>query len=54
MPTVPVTVEQLEQTREAILDALQKQFTGNDAQFLLGFKQGNPNWSLFHNARAAE
>ena len=41
-----VTLEQLESTRAALLAAIQEQFTGQDAAFLLSLKRGEPDWAL--------
>ncbi len=42
----PVTLEQLESTRAALLAAIQEQFTKQDAAFLLSLKRGEPDWAL--------
>lgn len=43
----PVTLEELTSARTEMLRALQKQFTDKDHAFLLSFKKGAPDWSLF-------
>ena len=43
-----VTLEQLESTRAALLAAIQEQFTGQDAAFLLSLKRGEPDWALLN------
>jgi hypothetical protein len=37
-----------------MMQALQQHFTPRDQAFLLSFKQGDPNWSLFDEPKAAE
>jgi hypothetical protein len=46
MTREPVTLEELEATRLALLEALRQQFTAQDAEFLLSLKQGQPDWTL--------
>ncbi|VVN69729.1 nucleotidyl transferase AbiEii/AbiGii toxin family protein [Pseudomonas fluorescens] len=48
MTREPVTLEQLESTRAELLAAIQKQFTGQDAAFLLSLKRGEPDWALLN------
>lgn len=48
MTREPVTLEQLESTRTALLAAIQEQFTGQDAAFLLSLKRGEPDWALLN------
>lgn len=48
MTREPVTLEQLEATRAALLAAIQEQFTGQDAAFLLSLKRGEPDWALLN------
>ena len=48
MTREPVTLEQLESTRAALLAAIQEQFTGQDAAFLLSLKRGEPDWALLN------
>lgn len=47
MTVDPMPLSTLEQTREWMLNALKSQFTPRDKDFLMGFKKGEPNWSLF-------
>lgn len=54
MTNTAVTLQQLEQTRSAMLHALQQQFTERDRDFLLSFKRGIPDWSLFDAPAAAQ
>jgi hypothetical protein len=46
MTSVPVSLEQLEATQVALLDAIRQQITPRDADFLLSLKRGQPDWSL--------
>lgn len=45
MTREPVTLEQLESTRQEMLVALWRQFSAQDAAFLLSLKRGNPDWA---------
>lgn len=45
MTRAPVTLEELEVTREALLTAIQQQFCEQDAAFLISLKQGEPDWA---------
>lgn len=54
MTNTPVALELLEQTRVEMINALQRQFTKRDREFLLSFKRGLPEWSLFDEPAAAE
>lgn len=47
MTFVPVTEDELKQTRINMLNALKHHFDNRDAAFLLSFKRGKPNWELF-------
>ena len=49
-----VTLEALMAVRTEMVVALQKHFTKKDYAFLLSFKQGCPDWSLFDYPAAAE
>lgn len=46
MTREPVTLEQLEATRQALLAAIRQQFCEQDAAFLLSIKRGEPDWAL--------
>jgi len=46
MTREPISLEQLEATRYALLEAIRQQFTRRDAEFLLSLKKGAPDWSL--------
>ncbi|MCG8464641.1 MAG: nucleotidyl transferase AbiEii/AbiGii toxin family protein, partial [Xanthomonadales bacterium] len=53
MTRVPVALDVLLRTRQAMLSALQTQFTEQDRAFLLSFKQGEPDWDLFDHPTIA-
>ncbi len=42
-----ISLEELMATRETMISALQAHFTEKDRDFLLSFKQGNPDWVIF-------
>lgn len=42
----PVTLEELVQTREHLIDAVVGQMPARHREFLVGFERGNPDWSL--------
>ena len=46
MTTVPVELEVLLQTREELIETVNKKLTPAHKEFLIGFKKGQPNWSL--------
>ena len=46
MTTTPVELETLLQTREELIETISKKLTQAHKDFLIGFKQGNPDWSL--------
>lgn len=46
MTREPVTLEQLEATRQDLLAAIRQQFNEQDAAFLLSLKRGKPDWEL--------
>lgn len=46
MTREPVTLEQLEATRQDLLVAIRQQFNEQDAAFLLSLKRGTPDWGL--------
>ncbi|MBC8952621.1 nucleotidyl transferase AbiEii/AbiGii toxin family protein [Xenorhabdus sp. PB62.4] len=54
MTNKPVELHQLIETRSRMVAELQAQFTERDRDFLLSFKQGKPDWSLFDESSAAE
>jgi hypothetical protein len=42
----PVTVNELEQTRETMIALIRTKLTDRHRQFLLSFKRGEPDWEL--------
>jgi predicted nucleotidyltransferase component of viral defense system len=46
MTQIPVTVEQLEDTRERLIESIQRGLTNEEKQFLLSFKAKKPDWTL--------
>lgn len=54
MTVLPVTLDQLEASRERLLARLQALMTDRDKAFLLSLKAGEPDWSLFPHPRIAE
>lgn len=46
MAEVDVPVEELEQTREQLIAAINNEMTANERKFLLSFKGRNPQWEL--------
>jgi hypothetical protein len=54
MTREPVELAELEATRIEMVAALQAHFTNRDYEFLLSFKRGKPDWSLFDEPSAAE
>lgn len=49
-----VTVEQLEKTRNAMIEAIRHQITDDHKDFLLSFKTGEPDWRLLKHDHAQE
>lgn len=49
MTFAPVTLDELLAVREKMLEALKMHFTSRDAEFLISFKSGEPDWSLFEH-----
>lgn len=47
MTITKVSLTELESTRQELIEALRAQFTQRDADFLLSFKRGSPDWTLF-------
>lgn len=45
----PVTLDELLAVRATMLEALKMHFTSRDAEFLISFKSGEPDWSLFEH-----
>ena len=46
MPIVPVPLEILEETRIELIRTIRSKLTQNHRNFLIGFKEGNPDWNL--------
>ena len=51
MTLEPFSYEDFEATRERLVQELHAGFTDTDRRFLLSFKSGNPDWSLYPNER---
>src|SRR5690554_6469247 len=47
MAITDISLPQLEAVRHRLLERLAQLFTDDDARFLLSFKKGEPDWSLF-------
>lgn len=54
MTLIPVTLAELEQTRETMIGLIQEKLTAKQRQFLLSFKQGEPDWALLNLPGVAE
>ena len=48
MALEPVTVKELEQTRESMISIIRTKLTERQRQFLLSFKRGEPDWRLLN------
>ena len=48
MTLIPVTLAELEQTRETMIGLIRERLTGQQKHFLLSFKRGEPDWSLLN------
>lgn len=48
MTLIPVTLAELEQTRETMIGLIRERLTAGQRQFLLSFKQGEPDWALLN------
>lgn len=46
MTEVNIPIEELEQAREDLINVIHQDMTDNERDFLLSFKQRNPNWEL--------
>jgi predicted nucleotidyltransferase component of viral defense system len=46
MATVPVSLKDLEKTRNNLFIAVRENLTDDDKKFLMSFKQGTPEWKL--------
>ena len=54
MALEPVTVKELEQTRETMISLILTKLTEPQRQFLLSFKRGEPDWGLLNLSNVAE
>jgi len=54
MTLIPVTVQELEQTRSTMISLIQSRLTKQQREFLLGFKRGEPIWDLLSIAGVAD
>jgi hypothetical protein len=54
MALTPVTVKELEQTRETMISLIRSKLTERQRQFLLSFKRGEPDWGLLNLTGAAD
>ncbi|MGQ0555034.1 MAG: nucleotidyl transferase AbiEii/AbiGii toxin family protein [Nitrospiraceae bacterium] len=54
MTLIPVTVQELEETRSTMIPLIHSRLTERHKEFLLGFKRGEPNWDLLHVTGAAQ
>ncbi len=54
MTLVPVTVQELEETRTTMISLIQSRLTERQRHFLLSFKRGEPNWELLTVAGVAD
>lgn len=54
MALMPVTLEELEATRETMIKLIQERLSDRQRQFLLSFKRGEPDWRLLNLEGVAE
>ena len=54
MAEISVEVEELEQTREQLIEIINSQLTRDERNFLLSFKERSPNWELLGIINAEE
>ncbi|MCG8018616.1 MAG: nucleotidyl transferase AbiEii/AbiGii toxin family protein [Candidatus Thiodiazotropha sp. 'RUGA'] len=54
MSLQPVTVKQLEDTRNTMIESLRHQLTDNHKRFLLSLKSGEPKWDLLKHVHAQD
>jgi len=54
MTAEPVSIEELEQTRERLIDEIRGRLGEREKQFLLLMKRGEPDWDLLALGRARE
>jgi hypothetical protein len=48
MTRAPVTVHELEETREELVSLIHKRLSEKHREFLIGFKEGHPDWNLIN------
>jgi predicted nucleotidyltransferase component of viral defense system len=48
MSLIPVTLKELEATRDVMITLIQERLTDRQRQFLISFKRGEPDWSLLN------
>ena len=46
MTQQPISLEELELTREKIVKLINQRLSNKQREFLIGFKKGKPNWPL--------
>lgn len=46
MTRIPITLDELLETRKKLVSLIQNSLTENERQFILSVKQGNPKWQL--------
>ncbi|HKJ09166.1 MAG TPA: nucleotidyl transferase AbiEii/AbiGii toxin family protein [Gammaproteobacteria bacterium] len=54
MSVQTVTAEQLEQSRNTMIETVRAQLTDDHKRFLLSFKSGDPDWDRVRHSRARE
>ena len=48
MTFIPVTVQELDETRSSMISLIHSRLSERHKEFLPGFKCGEPNWALLH------
>lgn len=54
MANIPFSYEDYERTRLQLVDQIQSKLTSSDRQFLMSFKEGNPDWEKLSVKNARE
>lgn len=54
MALIPVTLEELEATRDTMITLIQERLSDRHKEFLLSFKRGEPDWGLLNLDGVAE
>ena len=54
MSLIPVTLKELETTRDTMIEMIQNRLSDRHRQFLLSFRRGEPDWSLLNLDGLAE